>query len=198
MRLTPCVFSLLLVAVPGNLEAARPIRRAKPAKSAAPAVSSVHQVRPGETATRIARESGLTLGQLVELNPTVRLSQLSAGMMLVVSTRRQAVAPVAPSVVRPGVKAPGAVLVQSPTPIPVLGPGVTKIEAVRDAPVGAVAPLPVIPISGPATLVHLERLIPDSTKPLSSPLRSPVSMSTLGPFTSGNLSPVLPYNAGLE
>lgn len=140
MRLTPCLLFIVLLGMPGNLEAARPAR-----KAAAP----VHKVQRGETAAEIARTHGVTLEQLADLNPRRNLSKLSVGCRLKVNG-----SPEPPAARKVRQAAPVEAVQPAPEPV--------KTQA-------SVSPLPGIPAKKPFALVHLERLIPTPMKILPTP-----------------------------
>jgi murein DD-endopeptidase MepM/ murein hydrolase activator NlpD len=73
MRLVPIALSVLLLGIPGKLEAAR-----KPVPANAP----THTLKRGETAAKVARTYGLSLTQLAALNPGRNLAKLAAGTSL--------------------------------------------------------------------------------------------------------------------
>ena len=158
MRLAPFLLFLALAGVPSGLEA-------RPAQKVVP---TVHKVRRGETAAKIARANGLTLQQLEDLNPKVNLAKLSVGTALRVKGK----------------------------PVPKAGPKipVAEVASVDPNAVIPVAPIPAIPAKGPAVLVHLERLIPTSMDEPSA--RKPIR--SLAPLTAEELVPVFPPNSGLE
>lgn len=139
MRLTPCLLFIVLLGIFGNLEAARPARKA---------VAPVHKVQRGETAAKIARTHGVTLERLADLNPRVNLSKLSVGCRLKVNG--------SPEPVARRVRQAAPVEAVQPVPEPVA----------TQAPV---SPLPGIPAKKPSALVHLERLIPTPMKILPTP-----------------------------
>jgi len=159
MRLAPFLLFLALTGTPDSLEAARPARKVVP---------TVHKVRRGETAAKIARANGLSLQQLEALNPRINLAKLSIGMPLKVKGK----------------------------PAPKVAPPVVVAETLPDESVTVVPvpPIPAIPPKGPAVLVHLERLIPTSMDERSS--RKPAR--TVAPLTAEELAPVFPPNSGLE
>jgi LysM repeat protein len=128
--------------MPGNLEAARPAR-----KAAAP----VHKVQRGETAAKIARTHGVTLERLADLNPRMNLSKLSVGGRLKVNGSPEP---------------PAARKVRQAAPVEAAQPVPEPAAAVAQAPV---SPLPGIPAKKPSALVHLERLIPTPMKILPTP-----------------------------
>jgi murein DD-endopeptidase MepM/ murein hydrolase activator NlpD len=89
-----------------------------------------HKVRKGETAARIARDNGLSLAELSSFNPKLNLTKLSVGMTLKVGAEKQATRASVPAL------------------------------RLKGGPVHPVTPLPVTPALGPASLVHLERVLP--------------------------------------
>ena len=136
MRTTLLAIALVVSGMSGNLQAAphRASARRAPARRSAAAAAG-HKVRKGETATRIARDHGLTLDELHDLNPRVNLARLHAGMSLNVAAEKRAA----------------------------VGPARAALAAPR--PSGApVAPLPGTPSVGPAPLVHLERILPNDVQ----------------------------------
>ena len=136
-------------------------------------LSSIHKVRKGETAARIARDNGLTLGELSSLNPRVNFAHLRVGTALKVAEPRRAAVPM-------GRPATGPVRVKSLNPA------------------GPVAPLPATPAIGSAPLVHLERILPfEGLAPApigaTGPGRSSVEPSAATPSLAG-LRKVLPQD----
>ncbi len=127
MRLA--VLTLVLASLTFNLQAAPKGRRTRRASHAAS--GAVHVVRKGETAAKVARDSGLSLHELERLNPGVRLSRLSIGTRLRVGA------------------APAAVHAEAPVP--------ASAPAVPLPPLAALPPAPVI---APAAMPHLEGLVP--------------------------------------
>ncbi len=172
MRLAPFVLSIVLLGIPGNLEAARPARRVTHASGV------VYKVRRGETAAKVARDHGLSLDQLGDLNPKVNLSKLSVGTPLRV--KGKPVTRVAQAV--PVVQ---AVRAKTALPQPELGL------------VLPVTPIPAIRANGPAVLVHLERLLPTNMEGLSK-VSAKKPVHGVPPMTSQDLVPVIPANTGLE
>jgi len=81
MRLVPIALSIILLGIPGKLEAARTARKPVPAETV------FHAVRRGETAAKVARTHGLSLARLTELNPGRNLARLSVGTPLRVGGR---------------------------------------------------------------------------------------------------------------
>lgn len=169
MRFTPLLLSLALIGMTGYVEAARP---AKTAKKVVRTSGTTHKVRRGETAAKIARDNKLSLDELAALNPKVNLAKLSVGMVLKVKGQ-------VPAAVAARLETE-AVAEDTATAVPTL----------------PVTPIPAIPATGPAVLVHLERLIPTSVggKPLSA--RS--SARALSPLPAEDLRPVFPPASGLE
>ncbi len=156
MRNTFIAFALVISGLSGNLQASN---RPRPAVH-----STVHRVRKGETAARIARQSGITLEQLGSLNPGVNLGRLAAGTVLRVKLERAASLP--------GRKPSGLVRARN------LGPFVP------------VAPLPGTPAIGPGNLVHMERILPAeglSPVPVAvNPGRSSSEAPAAAPVPAGN------------
>jgi murein DD-endopeptidase MepM/ murein hydrolase activator NlpD len=168
MRLTPLVFSIAILGMPGHLQAAKPHRKVVHQVS-----SAIHKVRRGETAAKIARMYSLSLDELSALNPKINLAKLSVGTTLRVKGKL------------PEAKVAKAAPVAAPTSV------------TAEAPAVPMAPIPTIPANGPAVLVHLERLIP-ATMNVLPPVSQRKSIHSQPPFTSEDLAPVLPANAGLE
>ena len=123
MRLSPLVLALSLIGMSGELQAARPVRKAAVA-------AGTHAIRKGETAAKVARQFKLTLAQLEALNPDLNLGRLSVGAVLRVAEDKT----IAPR--------------KNVVPVKNLLP---------------VAPVPGTPSLRPASLVHLERVIPSAT-----------------------------------
>ena len=168
MRLAPFILSIIILGIPGNLEAARPARRPAHASSA------VHKVRRGETAAKVARDSGLSLEELADLNPKVNLSKLAVGTSLRVKGR-------------PALKVVKAAPVEAEAePNPPLS-----------VPTAPVPPIPAIRANGPAVLVHLERLLPTNLEALPTGSTKKSARGVL-PMTSQDLVPVFPATSGLE
>ena len=172
MRLAPFVLSIVILGIPGKLEAARPSRKA--AHKAAHLSVSVYKVRRGETAAKVARDHGLSLEQLAELNPKVKLAKLSAGATLKVKGRPE------PRIA----KVAANDLQTEPTPASSL-------------PVVPVPPIPAIRANGPAVLLHLERLLPTSMDAVPT-ATTKKSAHLMAPMTSQDLVPVFPSSSGLE
>ena len=99
--------------------------------------SLTHKVRKGETAARVARDNGLSLNELAALNPKIKLSRLTAGAVLRVGADKAA---------------PRLASVRTPS---------RKGHLVQP-----MAPLPGTPALGPATLVHLEGILPADVRRL--------------------------------
>ena len=93
-------------------------------------LNSIHKVRRGETAARIARDNGITVAELGSLNPKVNLARLTVGTALKVAEPKRAALPMGKT---------GPVRVKNAIPV---------------------APLPGTPAIGSAPLVHLERILP--------------------------------------
>jgi murein DD-endopeptidase MepM/ murein hydrolase activator NlpD len=72
MRFAPLILSIVILGIPGKLEAARGV---------------FYRVRRGETAAKVGRAHGLSLAELADLNPKVHLSKLTAGTLLRVKGR---------------------------------------------------------------------------------------------------------------
>jgi murein DD-endopeptidase MepM/ murein hydrolase activator NlpD len=159
MRTTFLALAIVISGMSGNLQASsRPH-------------SSIHKVRKGETAARIARDSGISLKQLEALNPSVRLDHLSVGARLRVAEEKRAALP--------GKHAPGT------------------LRAKAGSPAHPVAPLPGTPALGPATLVHLERILPAeglTPAPVGAvnPNRSSTEPVSAAIPTLAGMRPVLP------
>ena len=161
MRTIFFAFAIVISGMSGNLQASR---RPHPVVH-----SSVHKVRKGETAVRIARNSHITLDQLGSFNPGVDLGRLTAGTVLRLTPERVALVP--------GRKPAGMVRAKA------LQPG------------EPVAPLPGTPAIGPASLVHMERILPVeglSSVPVAGQVnRGPSEPPTAAPTMTG-LRKVLP------
>ena len=168
MRLAPLVLSIAILGIPGNLEAARPARRVAHASSA------LHKVRRGETAAKVARDHGLSLEQLVALNPKANLSKLAVGTTLKVRGRLELKLT---KVVTAEVQAePNPPQTASAVPVP---------------------PIPAIRANGPTVLVHLERLLPTNME-VTPAAPAKKTARVMPPLTSQDLEPVFPSTSGLE
>jgi murein DD-endopeptidase MepM/ murein hydrolase activator NlpD len=133
MRLA--VLTLVLASLTLNLHAAPKGRRTRRASHHA-ADGTWHVVRKGETGAQVARDSGLSLQELKELNPRVNLARLSVGTRLKVGA-----GPAAASQARAEAGEP------TPPTAPLL-------------PVAPLAALPAGPDITPAPMPHLEGLQP--------------------------------------
>jgi len=216
MRLAPFVLSIIMLGIPGNLEASRPVRKSShvkpvavrkakraPTASAVPkarrvqAVAAVHKVKRGETAGKVARLHGLSMDELAELNPKINLSRLSVGAVLRIE---------APAVARPAVveRPVAAKVVPAAVERPAVRPEPVRTEPVRFAQettgtvaVTPVSPIPSIAVQGPAVLLHLERLLPTNMDiEHAAPFRKVAH--AVPPLTSQDLVPVFPPASGLE
>lgn len=132
MRLA--ALTLALASLTFNLHAAPKGRRSK--RASHPVSGSVHVVRKGETAAKVARDNGLSLEELRRLNPGLNLAKLSVGARLHVGAaparREETAAGEAPA---PEAAAPAA-------------------------PIAPLAALPAGPDIAPAPMPHLEGLQP--------------------------------------
>jgi len=120
----------------------------------------------------------LSLTQLAALNPKIKLSRLSVGMILKVqSDRRQAKSAVPETDPEASVPESSQAVVRVPIPA-----------------------LPTIPALGPATLVHLERMLPSKPQSLAptSSFRAESPLAFTPVSTSEQLQPVPPPATGLE
>lgn len=86
------LLTLLIIAVPTTLPASSGTHR-RSGKAAKAAPASVHVVRKGETAGKIARANGLSLSQLQALNPGRDLAKLSLGTRLRLAAKTAPAAP---------------------------------------------------------------------------------------------------------
>jgi murein DD-endopeptidase MepM/ murein hydrolase activator NlpD len=157
MRTTLIAFAIVISGMTGSLQAShRPH-------------SSIHKVRRGETAVRIAQDNGLSLKELKSLNPKVNLARLAVGTPLRVGQEKRAALP------RQAV------------------PG--QVQAHGGSPQQPVAPLPGTPALGPANLVHLERILPAeglAPAPAANPNRSSAEPPSAATPTLAGMRPVLP------
>ena len=160
MRLSRIVLSLVLIGCAGALQAKpksskskpRPAKAAKAAKvvkggksarsAKVASAGSVHKVQKGETAAKIAKSYGMTVSELAELNPKVRVAHLSKGTVLKVRSAAR---------VLPEVETRPEMDEESVSP-----------AATSAVPLAPVATLPAIPSQNPATLLHLERVLPEN------------------------------------
>ncbi len=173
MRLSPLVLALSLVGMCGNLGVARHARPAKTAKASralkpakVKADRGVHRVRKGETVAKIARQFKLTRSQIEELNPDVDLGTLSVGTVLRVVPDRK----------------------------PLRVPQQIAKEPAQAKGLPAVSPLPGTPSLRPASLVHLERVLPSATlRPVPDGTNLSGAASSDDPKTlAAQMQPVLP------
>ena len=125
MRLA--ALTLVLASLTLNLQAAPKGRSRRTSHAAS---GSVHVVRKGETAAKVARSCGLSLRELGRLNPGVRLARLSVGTRLRV----------------------GATPAREEAPAPA--------AVVPSVPLLPLAALPSGPAIAPAPMPHLEGLLP--------------------------------------
>jgi len=131
MRLA--VLTLVLASISLGLQAA-PKRASKKhaSRTQTPAADgSVHVLRKGETAAKVARDNGLSLNELGALNPGKSLGKLAVGTRLNIREPRAALAAASP--------------VEGSAPA---------------APRLPLAALPALPIIPPMAMPHLERLLP--------------------------------------
>lgn len=110
------------------------LEAAKP-KSKIASATGVHRIRKGETAAKVARQYKLSLAQLEELNPDLDLGKLSIGTSLRVAPDKK----------------------------PSLAVPVSKRDVALGKNLAPVRPLPGTPSLRPASLVHLERVLPSAT-----------------------------------
>jgi len=141
------------------------LEAAKP-KSKIASATGVHRIRKGETAAKVARQYKLSLAQLEELNPDLDLGKLSIGT---------------PIRVLPAVKA-------------VRSASVPTREATPAKDLPPVPPVPATPALRPASLVHLERVLPSATL---RPVPDGTSLSGPAPIDehkamAAQMQPVLP------
>ncbi|HEX9082215.1 MAG TPA: peptidoglycan DD-metalloendopeptidase family protein [Holophagaceae bacterium] len=152
MRLA--ALTLVLASLTFNLNAA-PKGRSRRSHHAAN--GSVHVVRRGETAAKVARVAGLSLQELAHLNPGVNLSRLSVGTRLRVRGTVEAARPADPT------------------------PAASPSEIAPSTPVPPLAALPATPAIGPEAMPHLEGLLPYQVRiPLPADLRSASSLPADG------------------
>jgi len=151
------------------------------AAQAAKVPQGVHKVKAGETASKIARSYGLSLPRLAALNPKIKLSKLSLGMTLQVggSPRPSGVAHIEPAAAE--------------------APQVESVQA-RKEPLAPIPALPTIPSIAPSTLIHLERVLPNSLgKTLSSSVPGPeASFPQSSPASLPLLQAVFLPSTGME
>jgi len=162
MRTTFLALAIVISGMSGNLQAAhRPH-------------SVIHKVRKGETAAKIARDSGISLKQLEALNPKLDLARLPVGARVRVAEEHGG-----QRAALPGKHAPA------------------PLRAKAGSPAHPVAPLPGTPALGPATLVHLERILPaEGLAPAPSgaadPSRSSAEPASASTPSLAGMRPVLP------
>ncbi len=131
MRLA--ALTLVLASLTLNLNAAP---KGRTRRTHAPAGGSVHVVRKGETAAKVARGAGLSLQELGRLNPGMNLARLSVGTRL-------------------RVKASAVAAREEEAPRGEAAPA--EAPAVPVAPLAALPPTPAV---GPDAMPHLEGLLP--------------------------------------
>jgi hypothetical protein len=125
-----------------------------------------HRVRKGETAARIAKAHGLSVAELSACNPKLDLKRLTVGMIVKVGEPQQPFRRLN--------------LPAHPAGFP---------------PANPVAPLPVAPALGPATLVHLERVLPIDVRmepPVQGAGHDRSAVSSAAASSMAGLRPVLP------
>ena len=145
MRTTLLVLALSISGLSGNSLAAKAHH------------SQNHRVKKGETATGIARDHGLTVAELLAFNPKLKHSNLTVGMTLRVAGAKH--------FRTLGVLAlPGRVS-HTPAAIPAMPSTTVATATAQPANASVVAALPGTPQLGPASLVHLERVLPADVRP---------------------------------
>lgn len=151
-----------------------------------------YRVRQGDTAAQIAKSHGLSVAQLQALNPGIRLARLSIGQSIQVARKAKSPKPA----VRSGAPKPAST--------------VETEEVHREALAIPVPLLPATPGLGPSEFLHLERILPASTR-LSPPEPLPATalmdlrnqdgahlanqMQSMVPATGSDLAPAeaLPF-----
>ena len=157
MRTTFLVFALIITGMSGNLQASRS-RQAKTktqTRSKTQVQTQTHKVRRGETAAHIARDNGVSVAELSSFNPRLNLARLSVGTTVKVSASKQN-----------SHGLPLAAHLQSLPAQALAGHSV----ATHPLALHPVSPLPETPALGPASLVHLERVLPVDVR-LDPPVR---------------------------
>ena len=171
MRLSPLVLALSLVGMCTSMVAARPTARNK-AKAKAATPHGIHKVRKGETASKIARQFKLTIAQLEDFNPDLDMHKLTVGTTICVAPSKKAARVTA----------------------------VATKQAVPEKDITPVSPLPGTPSLRPASLVHLERVLPSAElRPVPDGMA--LSDSSLTEPTKGltaQMQPVLPRLAEIQ
>lgn len=141
MKLSPLALCVALIGMAGTLDAAKPASKGKAHKAAKGSKAGVpagsYKVKKGDTGTKVAQKFSLELDELKAMNPKVDFRKLTVGTTLVVR---------APKKAEPG-KAPAA-----------------GTEAVSTPPAVPAPALPSTPSPKPATLLHLERMLPAKTQ----------------------------------
>jgi len=173
MRKTLLAIAIVISGLSGPLHASSKHRHPLPS------AATVHKVRRGESAARIAKDHGLSVAELGALNPRVSLARLAPGTVLKVgASRRSAGDPPPPIRFTPPPQ--GAE--------PASEPATAEAAAVPPgAPAGAVAPLPGTPAIGPASLVHLERILPFDLRSVP-PEAGKETSQRVGPAASASLT----------
>ena len=170
MRHSLLTLALAALALPGSPLQAGKVRRqapkARPHSKAKTASMVTHVVQKGDTAASIARAEGLGLSELQALNPGLRLSRLSIGMVVVVGRRAPAGASAATS---------------------------TETLSPQAAVTTPLSPLPALPRLGVGALPHLEKLLPVMPRLLAPSPEGPQSAVPETPERlMGRLQPILP------
>lgn len=206
----PALLTLLIAAMPA-LAGTQGVHRHRAARPSAPA--SVHTIRRGETAGKIAAANGLSLAELQRLNPGKDLAKLSVGAKLRVAAqprvaRKEAPAP-SPAqqtdrtaVLEKGqtlyalAKAHGLSVQELMEANPGLNPRRVRAGSVLNLPGGAaeppaaeaaLAPLPSIPVEGAG---------PDLSALPAIPVRTPTLPRSASLLPSGEpgADPILPFS----
>jgi murein DD-endopeptidase MepM/ murein hydrolase activator NlpD len=150
------------------------------AAQAAKVPDGYHKVKAGETASKIARTNKLSLSALAALNPQIKLTKLAPGMQLRVK-----------GAARPASTAETEAVEATQTEAPEARKTLLPVE-----------PLPAIPAQGPSTLIHLERVLPNTLRKTVPP-SAPDTTSSFRPIQTTaaplpRLQPVFLPSTGLE
>ena len=132
----------------------------------------VHKVRKGETAAHIAKVHGLTLTELASINPRLNLHHLTVGMNVRVVEPREPLRRLN---------------------LPTHALGLPGLHAAT--PASYPSAMPAMPAMDPASLVHLERVLPTEVRlgPPAQPEHSDRSaVSAAAAPSMADLRPVLP------
>ena len=166
MRTTLLAIALVISGTSGALQAAHHHpHQARPAQK-------VHKVRKGETAARIARAHGLSVAELAAINPRLDLHKLAVGTVVRIGPEQQPFR-------------------KLNLPAYLAHPAAHPAEPLAAAP----GMMPALPVTGPTSLVHLERVLPTEVHQEPPVQAEKTDRSALGSAAApsmAELRPVLP------